>query len=475
MPCCIGIVQRKDVLEYCINNLCILDVWSSASKKYSSVQPGFDAYIYDRANDNLYYNLETISAPQQFTTSPFQFSWGMLDLKIQLQLKGGDIKQKIGGARKLLESAGVTFSNQNPEPRVYDDDVCSKIQDALKDVKSEENQIAKSYVSLLGKDIEKRLTDKEWKLLRSVEDKYSLQESEYGFDGIIGLKNIKNFIKTLINAAKDESKCRDYKLQISRGFFLFGPPGTGKTVFAKAVAFELKAKYFEISPAIIAGFPGEAENVIEIFLRKRFEQFKKEEGKGVIIFDEADALFPDRNKPYMSSVMARIVPTFLRVIDDLLKNQTFRYHPIFLFAISNHPEAIDDAFLRPGRFANLYYVGLPTEEEYKELFKYYLKLREKVVEDAVMKDIDKIINKLQERTKAVRKDGKELHQDFGKFSPADIQEISNSAALKACQENTKITVRIIEDVINNAIPSVINEILIKNEEFKQNHPNTYRA
>ncbi|MCS7249624.1 MAG: AAA family ATPase [candidate division WOR-3 bacterium] len=67
------------------------------------------------------------------------------------------------------------------------------------------------------------------------------------------------------------------------------------------------------------------------------------------MFDEADALFPKR-KEFMSTVMARIVPTFLNKIDKLLKQKAYWNYPIFLFGISNCPEMIDEAFLRPGRF-----------------------------------------------------------------------------------------------------------------------------
>ncbi|MEO0087950.1 MAG: hypothetical protein ABIK90_07740, partial [candidate division WOR-3 bacterium] len=64
---------------------------------------------------------------------------------------------------------------------------------------------------------------------------------------------------------------------------------------------------------------------------------------------------------------------------------------------------------------------------------------------------------------------------FGKFSPADIEKIINEAALEACNKGSKITLDIIQKVINNAYPSVTNEILLANEEFKKSHPHTKEA
>ncbi|MEO0075356.1 MAG: ATP-binding protein [candidate division WOR-3 bacterium] len=486
MRCFIGVVKKKEVADYCERELCILDAWESAQKKYKDVQQGDIGFIFDIANDDLLYGFKAKSEPIHFTDTPFEKIeyWDKqtnarktikLDLKIPLELTNSKIKRKIGGTKELLISSGVRFTYTYPEPRVYDESVGQKILNALKNIPPESVQIKEKY------RVTTKLDAKEEAMLSQADRNYPLQESDRSFEDIIGLDNIKQYIRKLITAADDGEKCKKYDIQVCRGFFLFGPPGTGKTIFAQSVANELQSKFFEISPSIISGFPGDAERLIELFLTRRFEHFETEK-RGVIIFDEAEALLPKRDQSYMSGTMARIVPTFLRVIDKLLKDDRFRHSPIFLFAISNHPEVIDDAFLRPGRFANLYYVGLPDDDEYMEILKVFLQKRAEVTSSDLLNDngLKIIVAMLNKQTDEIKRKlyingPKESHDEYGRFSPADIERIINEAALEAYVLNTQISAEIIEAVLQRIMPSVTLDILQINDDFRKNHPNAINA
>jgi len=441
----IGIVKNDKVKDYCLKNKCILDIWDLSKDKYRDVKEGDTGFIYDATTDTLFGVYKAKDEAKEFPDTPFKFSKVSLDLKIELE----SVEDKeIGDARRTLEKYGLKFDAKTecPEPRVYDID-------------------EETYNELL-------------KGGPSAESSISLQEIPISFEDVVGFKKLKDMINLLKKASNDPD-AKKYNIRICRGFFLFGPPGTGKTHFAQAVASELEVEYAEIHPSIIQGFPGEGEGKIKKVLQ---ELFKEE--SSVIIFDEADALFPRREANYMTGTMARIVPTFLMEIDHLLKNEAYQNSPIFLFAISNHPESIDDAFLRPGRFDNPFYVPLPTEDECMELFKRYLKNKptrldndglNKVKEELIKRSAEIREEELSKREKEKGDNSPELHKDYGKFSPADIKCIVNSAALKAYERKEPISAEIIIEVIKESVPSVINKILWENEKFMAEHPNSQKC
>lgn len=450
--CVIGIAIRKDVLGYCLEHNCILDSWKDRKEEFREVKKGDKCFIYYVPEEKLYGIFEAKGEAIEFPETPFRFSEKKLDLKVELEKKEDRV---ILNAKKILEKANVKFKKNTPDKRVFDEEIIKIIEEKPEIKEKEEVDL-------------KRLR---------------LENSVYEFKDIIGLKSLKNYFEKLKKCW--EKRCIDIKysnVRLCQGFFLFGPPGTGKTLFAKTVAKEFEdASYCEISPSIIAGYPGEAEKEIEQDLKGVFEIFKHR-GKGVIIVDEADGLFSSRERVWHSSVMARVIPVFLTQINNLVGDPQYRNVPIFLFAISNCPEAVDPAFLRPGRFENLYYVGLPKDdEEYIELFKYYLNQYEEMLEKDVVEkkeNLEKLSKLLKERIAKIREDEKNkksIHPDFGKYSPADIKKIVDDAALEACYNDSKINLGILEKIINSSHSSVTNEILQKNEEFKKSHPHTKEA
>ncbi|KAK9430425.1 P-loop containing nucleoside triphosphate hydrolase protein [Lipomyces doorenjongii] len=137
------------------------------------------------------------------------------------------------------------------------------------------------------------------------------------------------------------------------GVLLWGPPGCGKTLLAKAVANESRANFISVrGPELLNKFVGESERAVrQVFLRARASV------PCVIFFDELDALVPKRDDS-LSESSARVVNTLLTELDGLNDR-----NGIYVIAATNRPDIIDPAMLRPGRLDKPLFVELPTAEE----------------------------------------------------------------------------------------------------------------
>jgi transitional endoplasmic reticulum ATPase len=155
-----------------------------------------------------------------------------------------------------------------------------------------------------------------------------------------------------------------YGIDVGGGMLMFGPPGTGKTMFAKAIATELDATMFVISPAqIMSKWVGEAEQNV----RKLFEA-AKEEDKAVIFMDEVEALVPKRRSSD-STVMQRVVPQILQELEGFDRRAN---RALMFLGATNEPWALDSAMLRPGRLDTKVYIPLPDATARFRLFEIYL-------------------------------------------------------------------------------------------------------
>ena len=135
------------------------------------------------------------------------------------------------------------------------------------------------------------------------------------------------------------------------GVLLYGPPGCGKTLLAKAIANEAKTNFISIKgPELLNKYVGESEKAVrQLFIRAR------NSSPCIIFFDELDALCPKRSGEN-NAATERVVNQLLTEMDGLEERKQ-----VFIIAATNRPDIIDPAMLRPGRLDKLHFVPLPDE------------------------------------------------------------------------------------------------------------------
>lgn len=143
------------------------------------------------------------------------------------------------------------------------------------------------------------------------------------------------------------------------GVLMWGPPGCGKTLLAKAVANESRANFISIKgPELLNKYVGESERAVrQVFQRARASV------PCIIFFDELDALVPRRDSS-LSESSSRVVNTLLTELDGLNDRKG-----VFVVGATNRPDMIDPAMLRPGRLDKTLYIELPSSEERVEILK----------------------------------------------------------------------------------------------------------
>ena len=167
---------------------------------------------------------------------------------------------------------------------------------------------------------------------------------------------------------------KQYGLNPCKGILLYGPPGCGKTMIARAIASAfLKGKNITKDSFIymkggemLSPYVGMAEaNIKSCFTRAR-NNYEKSGNRSVIFIDEAEALLPARGSRRSSDVDTTIVPTFLSEMDGFETNSTF------IILATNYPNQLDPAVIRPGRIDLKVEIGRPTMEDSIDIFKLYL-------------------------------------------------------------------------------------------------------
>ncbi len=284
-----------------------------------------------------------------------------------------------------------------------------------------------------GEDDDKGADAKDW-IVR--------ERPNISFADIAGLEDVKHEIRLkMIYPFAHPELAQRYGISSGGGLLLFGPPGTGKTMIAKAIACEIEATMFVISPAqVLSKWVGEAEQNV----RKLFTAAKSEP-KAIIFIDEIEALVPSR-RDSSSSVMTRVVPQILQELEGFDRSAD---RPLLFVGATNEPWALDAAVMRPGRFDAKVYVPLPDEPA-----------RFKLLELCLAK-----------RPLAADVDFSELVQRLEGYSGADIKAIAERAAtipfMKAVggAEPGPIGRTEVLAVIDETPPSVRKKDLIRFEEF----------
>lgn len=189
------------------------------------------------------------------------------------------------------------------------------------------------------------------------------------------------------------------------GVLLWGPPGCGKTLLAKAVANESKANFISIKgPELLNKYVGESERAV----RQVFERARSSV-PCILFFDELDALVPKREDS-LSEASSKVVNTLLTELDGLSSRAG-----IYVVAATNRPDMIDPAMLRPGRLGTSVFVDLPTPDERVEILK---ALFRKALPDAGPEEVGLL-------------EGVARDERCGGYSGADLGNLHQAAAVAA--------------------------------------------
>ena len=247
-----------------------------------------------------------------------------------------------------------------------------------------------------------------------------------------GLESTKQELKEAVEwPLKYQNAFKNLSINPPRGILLYGPPGCGKTLLAKAVANESQANFILIKgPELLNKFVGESEKGV----RKIFEK-ARQLTPAIIFFDEIDSLVPRRGGYDNSGVTERIVNTLLSEMDGLEE-----LNDVIVMGATNRPDMLDPALLRPGRFDRMILVTVPDEKSRLEIFNINTK------DMPIARDVD--LTKLAKETKF--------------YTGADIENVCREAGILALRENIKareVTMKHFEDALKKTRSSVTEEDL----------------
>jgi len=223
-----------------------------------------------------------------------------------------------------------------------------------------------------------------------------------------------------------------------RGILLYGPPGCGKTLLARAVATETKANFISIKgPELLSKYVGESEKAIREVFRKA-----KMAAPCIIFFDEFDSIAPSRGRHTTDSgVSEKVLSQFLTELDGLEVKKD-----IIVIAATNRPDILDPALIRPGRIDRILLVPAPDEDGRLQILNLFTK--DMPLEANI--DLDNL-NKML--------DG---------FTGADVETFCREAGMIALRENLsakKITEEHFKMALESVYPSITSEISKWYEDF----------
>mmetsp|Transcript_45746 Transcript_45746/g.91556 ORF Transcript_45746/g.91556 Transcript_45746/m.91556 type:complete len:790 (+) Transcript_45746:76-2445(+) len=267
--------------------------------------------------------------------------------------------------------------------------------------------------------------------------------SEMGYDDVGGCHKQLFQIRELVELPlRHPQLFNTVGIKPPRGVLMYGPPGSGKTLIARAVANETGAFLFVINgPEIMSKLAGESESN----LRKAFEEAEKN-SPSIIFIDEIDSVAPKREKT-QGEIERRIVSQLLTLMDGISN----RAH-VVVIACTNRPNSIDPALRRFGRFDREIDIGVPDDKGRLEILQIHTKNMR------LSRDVD-----LEEVCK----------ETYG-FVGADLAQLCTEAAMNCIKEKTEI-IDIDEEKVDDQI---LNTLAVGQKHFKtaleQSNPSAFR-
>ena len=252
-----------------------------------------------------------------------------------------------------------------------------KLSGLLSQTEGEEREAVQAWLLDIGAQIEKlRIRIENEKLKPQIAEKLGVAEGQVSqkrkpflvdtpdvtFEDVAGMYEVKEIVRDkVIYPRVYPHLFKTFRKKSGGGILLYGLPGTGKTMIAKAIAKETGAKMFTVKPSDLLSkwFGNSEKNVRKLFMAARSER------NAVIFFDEIEGFAGSRDSD--SDSMNRVVGELLTQMQGVTDSDD--EDKILLIAATNRPWDIDSAFLRPGRFDERIYVPLPDLEARKVIIR----------------------------------------------------------------------------------------------------------
>ncbi|RLF03199.1 MAG: AAA family ATPase [Thermoprotei archaeon] len=253
------------------------------------------------------------------------------------------------------------------------------------------------------------------------------------WDDIGGLEEVKQELREAVEwPLKFPEAFKRLGIRPPKGVLLYGPPGCGKTLLAKAVATESDANFISIKgPEVFSKWVGESERAIREIFRKA-----RQVAPAVVFIDEIDAIAPMRGLGVGDSMVTeRVVSQLLIEMDGIEKLEG-----VVVIGATNRPDILDPALLRPGRFDRVIYVPPPDEKARYEILKIHTRNM------PLDSDVDLM----------------EIARVTEGFSGSDLEVLAREAGMLALREDiniTKVSMRHFRSALSKVKPSITEDMI----------------
>lgn len=340
----------------------------------------------------------------------------------------------LGGCNDLEKIERINNSRQRkldiPDVNIFelDNQLINTIKKAILPNAEDRFKTADEFISALDGNIKVEDPDTTQQMLiggekRSTHTTIHHPAEGEGFSAVAGMEELKLLVKQeVIDAIMQKEEYARYGLTIPNGMLLYGPPGCGKTFFSKQLAAEVGFNFMVKKPSDLQSRYVNAtqENIAAMFKEA------EENAPTIIFIDEMNELTPNRDEGDVHEMYRSAVNEMLAQMDRTGERG------IFVIGATNYPHLMDPAILRSGRLDKKYYVAPPDFEARKAMFKLLLKKRP--YDFGIDYDL---LAKLTEN-----------------YVFSDITLIINDASRKALLAKSKITMKILEDVISKTRSSL---------------------